>query len=242
MPNNNVNRLKKEKRPVKFSLLKLVKRLIYLFLIVSLASLIYIADRSDIFDPSISWEGDEKTLDNIKRYENSIKPLLDNKYLINLSELKEKIENHPWVAKAGIKRLFWNKLHVKLESHDIAMRWDIDGYISSNGIPFKPSVMEESDKPLAIVSENQVKSLFEDYKKFQLIVDPLKIHRFERIHIDRIWLDNGVQIILGNQMQVERLKKFVEVYEKLKTTSTKIKPKAIFDMRYPKGFALSYLP
>ena len=242
MPNNKVNRPIKEKKTVKFSFLRLVKRVTYLLLIISLAGLIYIADRSDIFNPSISWEGDEKTLVNIKHYENSIKPLLDNKYLIELSELKEKIESHPWIAKANIKRLFWNKIHVKLEAHDIALRWGDDGYISSNGIPFKPNEMVDSDKPIAIVPESQAKNFFKDYKDFQLLINPLKIARFERNHIDRIWLDNSVQVILGNQMQNERLKRFVEVYEKLKSTSTKIKSKGIFDMRYPKGFALSYSP
>ena len=242
MPNNKVNRPIKQRKTVKFSFLRLVKRLIYLFLIISLVGLFYIADRSDIFDPSISWEGDEKTLVNIKHYENSIKPLLDNKYLIELSELKEKIESHPWIAKANIKRLFWNKIHVKLEAHDIALRWGDDGYISSNGMPFKPNEMVDSDKPIAIVPESQAKNFFKDYKDFQLLINPLKIARFERNHIDRIWLDNSVQVILGNQMQNERLKRFVEVYEKLKSTSTKIKSKGIFDMRYPKGFALSYSP
>ena len=242
MPNNKVNRPRKDKKTVKFSFLRLVKRVIYLFLIISLAGLIYVADRSDIFDPSISWEGDEKTLVNIKHYENSIKPLLDNKYLIELAELKEKIESHPWISKANIRRLFWNKIHVELETHDVALRWGDDGYISGNGIPFKPSELVDSDKPIAIVPESQVKTFFENYKDFQLTINPLKIARFERNHIDRIWLDNGVQIILGNQMQNERLKRFVEVYEKLKDTSTKIKSKGIFDMRYPKGFALSYSP
>ena len=242
MPNNKVNRPIKQKKTVKFSFLRLVKRLIYLFLIIFLVGLIYIADRSDIFDPSISWEGDEKTLGNIKHYENSIKHLLGNKYLIELSELKEKIESHPWVAKANIKRLFWNKIHIKLEAHDIALRWGDDGYISSNGIPFKPSELVDSDKPIAIVPESQAKTFFEDYKDFQLVINPLNISRFERNHIDKIWLDDGVQIILGNQIQHERLKRFVVVYEKLKKTSTKIKSKGIFDMRYPKGFALSYSP
>jgi len=242
MPNNKVNRPIKQRKTVKFSFLRLVKRLIYLFLIISLVGLFYIADRSDIFDPSISWEGDEKTLVNIKHYENSIKPLLDNKYLIELSELKEKIESHPWIAKANIKRLFWNKIHVKLETHDVALRWGDDGYISNNGILFKPSELIDSNMPIAIVPESQAKTFFEDYKDFQLIIYPLKITRFERNHIDRIWLDNSVQIILGNQMQNERLKRFVEVYEKLKSTSKKIKSRGIFDMRYPKGFALSYSP
>ena len=242
MPNNKVNRLKKEKKPAKFNLLKLVKRLVYLLLLISLASLFYMADNSDIFDPKISWESDEKLSANIEHYENSIKPLMGNKYLIELSQLKDKIESHPWVARTTIKRLFWNKIHIKLESHDIAMRWGEDGYISSNGIPFKPNQLVDSDTPIAIVPENQVKAFFEDYKNFQSIVDPLNISRFERNHIDKIWLDNNVQIILGNKMQGERLKRFVEVYKKLKVTSLKIKSKGIFDMRYPKGFALSYSP
>ena len=242
MPNNKVNRLKKEEKPVKFNLLKLVKRLLYLLLLVSLAGLFYIADDSDIFDPKISWESDEKLSANIGHYENSIKPLMGNKYLIELSQLKDKIESHPWVARTTIKRLFWNKIHVELETHDVALRWGDDGYISGNGIPFKPRELIDSDKPIAIVPESQVKTFFENYKDFQLTINPLKIARFERNHIDRIWLDNSVQIILGNQMQNERLKRFVEVYEKLKSTSKKIKSRGIFDMRYPKGFALSYSP
>ncbi len=129
-----------------------------------------------------------------------------------------------------------------METHDVALRWGDDGYISNNGILFKPSELIDSNMPIAIVPESQAKTFFEDYKDFQLIIYPLKITRFERNHIDRIWLDNSVQIILGNQMQNERLKRFVEVYEKLKSTSTKIKSRGIFDMRYPKGFALSYSP
>ena len=242
MPNNKVNRLKKEEKPAKFNLLKLVKRLLYLLLLVSLAGLFYIADDSDIFDPKISWESDEKLSANIGHYENSIKPLMGNKYLIELSQLKDKIESHPWVARATIKRIFWNKIHIQLESHDIAMRWGEDGYISNNGILFKPNEPVDSDTPIAIVPENQVKVFFEDYKNFQSIVDPLNISRFERNHIDKIWLDDNVQIILGNQMQDERLKRFVKVYEKLKVTSLRVKSKGIFDMRYPKGFALSYSP
>ena len=79
-----------------------------------------------------------------------------------------------------------------------------------------------------------------DLFKIYVINFPYHTH-FERSNIDQLTLDSNIKIILGYQKQNERLELFVKVYENLKKYK-KVRTRGIFDMRYPKGFALSYSP
>ena len=121
------------------------------------------------------------------------------------------------------------------------MRWGSNGYISTQGVLFKPNLSIDSDAPIAIVSEDQIEQFYIDFVNYQSILGPLIIKQFERSLIDELTLETNVKVILGYQKQSERLKVFIKAYEQLKGSS-KIRKRGIFDMRYPKGFALSYSP
>ena len=118
MAKERINRLKEPRKPFKFVILKFLKKLTYLFILMLFAGLIYIIDSSDLFEPKISWEVDGNLTTETAQYDRLIKPLLNNKYLINLSQLKEKVEQHPWVAKAEVSRLFWNKIRIAVVNHE----------------------------------------------------------------------------------------------------------------------------
>ena len=239
MAKERINRLKEPRKPFKLLILELLKKLSYLFILLLFASLIYIIDSSDLFEPKISWEVDGNLTTETAQYDRLIKPLLNNKYLIGLSQLKEKVEQFPWVAKAEVSRLFWNKIRIAVVKHDIAMRWGSEGYISNQGVLFQPNLSIDSDAPIAIVSEDQIEQFYLDFINYQSILGPLTINQFERSHIDQLILEPNVKVILGYQQQGERLQVFIKAYDKLKGSS-KIRKRGIFDMRYPKGFALSY--
>jgi len=241
MAKERINRFKEPRKPFKLVLLELLKKLTYLFIFLLFAGLIYVIDSSNLFEPKISWEVDGSLTIETAQYDQLIQPLLTNKYLINLSQLKEKVEQYPWIASAEVSRLFWNKIRIAVVKHDIAMRWGAEGYISNQGVLFKPNLSIDSSAPLAIVSEDQIEQFYVDYINYQSILDPLIISQFERSHIDQLILEPNVNVILGYQKQVERLQVFTKAYDKLKESS-KIRKRGIFDMRYPKGFALSYSP
>jgi len=152
MAKERLNRLKEPRKPFKLVLLESLKKLTYLFIFLLIAGLIYVIDSSDLFEPKISWEVDGSLTTETAQYDRLIKPLLNNKYLIDLSQLKEKVEQDSWVAKAEVSRLFWNKIRIAVVKHDIAMRWGFEGYISSQGVLFKPNLSIDSDAPIAIVS------------------------------------------------------------------------------------------
>ena len=65
------------------------------------------------------------------------------------------------------------------------------------------------------------------------------IKTFSKTNIDQLTLEPNVTVILGYQKQKERLDRFLRAYSELKKENKKVK-RATFDMRYPKGFALSY--
>ena len=241
MAKERLNRLIEPKRPFKLVILDFVNKLTYLFLILLFAGLIYVIDSSDLFEPKISWEVDGSLTTETAQYDRLIKPLLNNKYLIDLSQLKAKVEQHPWVAKAEVSRLFWNKIRIAVVKHEIAMRWGSEGYISTQGVLFKPNLSIDSGAPIAIVSEDQIEQFYVDFVNYQSILGPLIIKQFERSLIDELTLETNVKVILGYQQQSERLKVFIKAYDQLKGSS-KIRKRGIFDMRYPKGFALSYSP
>ena len=241
MVKERLNRFKEPRKPVKLVLLGLLRKLTYLFIFLLLAGLIYVIDGSELFEPKISWEVDGSLTTETAQYDRLINPLLNNKYLIDLSQLKETVEQHPWVSKAEVSRLFWNKIRIAIVRHNIAMRWGSEGYISDQGVLFKPNLSIDSDAPIAIVSEDQIEQFYVDFINYRSILGSLTINQFERSHIDQLTLEPNLKVILGYQQQSERLQVFLKAYDQLKGSS-KIRKRGIFDMRYPKGFALSYSP
>ena len=241
MAKERLNRLIEPKKPFKLLILGYLNKLTYLFVFLLFTILIYVIDSSDLFEPKISWEVNGSLTTETSQYDRLIEPLLNNKYLIDLSQLKEKVEQHPWISGAEVSRLFWNKIRIVVVRHEIAMRWGSEGYISTQGVLFKPNLSIDSGAPIAIVSEDQIGQFYVDFLNYQSILSPLIIKQFERSLIDELTLETNVKVILGYQQQSERLKVFIKAYDQLKVSS-KIRKRGIFDMRYPKGFALSYSP
>ena len=170
MAKQQINRLNKPKKPIKVVIKQLGRKLPFLLLIMAIAAMGYNFHRSNLFEPEISWTIDEKLNQSDLYYEQLIAPLLNNKYLINLAELKDTIEAEPWVAQAEADRIFWNKIDIKLSAHIIAMRWQDKGYISTAGIPFEPELLVTSQTPLAVVEEDEALKFFKDYQLYQKIL------------------------------------------------------------------------
>tara|TARA_B110000261_G_scaffold74715_1_gene86612 strand:+ start:155 stop:883 length:729 start_codon:yes stop_codon:yes gene_type:complete len=241
MARERKNYVKKPKKPFKYVLNKIFKSVFYLLLALSIVFLIYLIENSTLLKPNVSWEIKGELQAQAYEYDELIEPLLINKYLLNLPQIKNKLEQSPWISNVEVERIFWNRIRVGLEKHDIAMRFGTEGYISSRGILFKPNLTINSDKPIGIVSETEVKQFYSDFTMYQSILEPVKITLFERTSIDELTLDNNIKVILGYQNQNERLELFVKSFDKLKKYE-KIRTRGIFDMRYPNGFALSYSP
>ena len=184
-----------------------------------------------------------------------IQPLIQDKYQLDLHEIKLALESEPWVNKADVERLFWNSIQIKIEFQQIAMRWEHShckskekincvGYISTQGLLFMPNKITPSDAILARSKpdKNTITQLYTDFEYYRSSVDPMVIKTFSKTNIDQLTLEPNVTVILGYQKLKERLDRFLKAYSdwlELKKKNKKVK-RVTFDMRYPKGFALSY--
>lgn len=181
-----------------------------------------------------------------------IKPLIENKYQLNLTKIKQALESQPWIAKVHIKRLFFNTIQINIESRQIAMRWkntncktkntpNCFGYISNNGILFIPKKKVKSDAVLARSKVDKViiAQLYQDYQNYLKISEKMRIKSFSKTHIDKLVFKPSIKVVLGYQQKHQRLKRFLKAYKELRKTISKTKlNRATFDMRYPKAFAL----
>ena len=67
----------------------------------------------------------------------------------------------------------------------------------------------------------------------------MKIKSISRTNIDQLVIEPNIKVILGYQMQNERLINFKKSYMMHRKKTSRVE-RATFDMRYPKGFTLSY--
>jgi cell division protein FtsQ len=246
---------RKNKRKATFkSILIGTAKIIILFSIISaIAWSLLISNPTKFLNVSIQWKLDKELPISKEILITKIQPHLTDKYKIDLHQIKETIEQEPWVEQAQIKRIFWNYIKIKVVSKKIAMRWKNEkcisqtvlpncfGFISTSGELFIPEIITESDAIQAISNTDMgtINRLYSDYKNYQSIIDPMLIKTITKTNIDKLEVEPNVTVILGYKMQSERLNRFKEVYSKLSKKSKKIK-RATFDMRYPKGFSLSY--
>lgn len=184
--------------------------------------------------------------------EKKIKPSIEDKYQLNLVEIKQALESEPWIAKAQIKRLFFNVIQINIEAQQIAMRWEntdcktkdapnCSGYISNHGVLFTPKKKVNSSAVLtrSEADKKTIIKIHQDYQNYLKISGKMQIKSFSKTHIDQLVFKPNIKVILGYQQKPQRLRRFLKVYKKLKKTISKAElDQATFDMRYPKAFAL----
>lgn len=237
-----------------------IKLFAIIFIILSLTGMtiwsVIILMESRFLKAEVEWKIDKKIPISHAVLKNSVQVLINNKYWLNTSKIKQLLELHPWVAKVHFtEQRFSNNIQINIKSRKIAMRWkntncnkklsaNCTGYISINGKLFTPKKQLMSNAPLALSNADQetVSHLYQDYKIYQKQVGKMSIKSFLKNHIDQITLKPNIKVILGYRHQQKRLKRFLIVYKQLrKKISRKKLNQATFDMRYPKAFALTLI-
>ena len=244
-------RNKRQKTPAQL-LMPLVKSAPFFIALGLIVWGVLSANQAELLKAGVRWDIAKTPPIDLHILKEKIQPLIQDKYQLDLHEIKLALETEPWVNKADIERLFWNSIQIKIEFQQIAMRWEHSqckskekinciGYISTQGVLFIPIKIIPSDALLARSKPdtNTITQLYTDFQYYRSSVDPMVIKTFSKTNIDQLTLEPNVTVILGYQKQKERLDRFLKAYSELKKKNRKVK-QATFDMRYPKGFALSY--
>ncbi len=174
--------------------------------------------------------------------------LRGNFFSVNLENLRQSLEQLPWVRHAEVRRQWPSRIEVTIEEHMPVAFWGnaTGQLVNSYGEVFSAALSVEPvvSMPILIGPLGLAPEMLEYYEQAGEVLKPLG--RFPatltvspRLAL-QLRLDDGMVVELGRQQAKtpvrERLERFVEYYPSV-LAAARQRP-SVVDMRYPNGFAL----
>lgn len=162
--------------------------------------------------------------------------LLGGFFSIDLEGAHAAYEQLPWVRQAEVRRIWPNRLEVRLEEHRTAAAWNDRAMLNTHGEVFPVAPID--GLPRLYAPDGMEREVARRFGEFSALVAPLDT-RIERIVVSarqswRLRLSDGISVELGRERLDERLARFVEFYPRAVGL---VGPMQRVDMRYPNGFA-----
>jgi len=162
----------------------------------------------------------------------------------DLKDLENKLEILPWLQTAEIRRVWPDRLAIKVEEQKALARWNKNSLINTRGKIFTPlSLTEVEDIPQLNGDEQELSKLLDTFKDLQLLFEAaelqLKVLTLNRRYSWSLVLTNGIQLQIGRTHLKQRVKRFISLYPLLQRESKL--PIAKVDLRYDTGLAVTRL-
>ena len=173
-----------------------------------------------------------------------VQPALQGGFLnADLTLLREQLEDLPWIYEATVRRRWPNALEINVIEQLPIARWGEDGFLNHEAEVFQTTRESNWDTlPLLRGGEGDARVLMARYQRLEELLQPLAIQVAE-LSIDErgqlnAVLDSGTELKLGNEEFVERVQRFVAVYQSdLGQRATEL---VRVDLRYETGMAVEF--
>jgi len=197
-------------------------------------------------------------LHNASREEiaNALDGIGGNFFSADLAAVRSRLEQVGWVRQVDARRVWPDRIEVRLEEHVAFARWGDSGYVNSFGEPFAAELdtEEQAKLPLFAGPSGTEGELARRYRRFTELLAPLGAAPEHGVlvavvltprHAWRLRMAGGLELELGRDgaEPVEaRLARFVAAYAdsigRLPRAAAGPEPRRHVDLRYPNGFAL----
>lgn len=167
---------------------------------------------------------------------------------LSLDGVRDALEDLPWVRKAQVRRVWPDRLVVRLEEHQPAARWGESGneWVNTFGEVFAATLPESSRLGLPLLKgpPGTAPQLLVRYSETLAQLQPVDLKPVAVVLSSRLAmslrLDNGMVLALGREQSRSpaslRLQRFIDIYPAA-VAGREPRP-ATVDLRYPNGFAL----
>ena len=216
--------------------------LIYLLMIPCIIFIIYqLLIRIDLPLKEIMIKDDYQNIDLAQVEMINKQYVRGNFFALDLNLIRKAFKKLPWVREVGIRRVWPDKLEVKIEEHRVIGRWVNYGLINDQGEIFNAAFQE--DLPSFYGSSEFAKEMAEKFFEIN------KILQKELMQIDTITLsdrlswevqtNNQMKIYLGRKDVIAKLNLFIDRYQTvLQALDSRIE---YVDLRYKNGFSIKKL-
>ncbi len=168
--------------------------------------------------------------------------LLDGFFLVDLDSVRVAVLNLPWVKAVTVRRVWPDRLHVRVVERQPAARWEAGGLVDVDGDAFRPAVQEvPPGLPVLSGPEGSEALLLGGYRQFGRWLAPLPPIRRASMDARRSWrleLADGTRLIVGRQPAEVRLRRFARVFPAVQADRGSRAERV--DLRYPNGFAVRW--
>ena len=182
------------------------------------------------------------------RIEQLVEPFLAEGFVsLDLSAIRQTLKQEPWVFDASVIRRWPGEVVIGIEEQTVIARWGKTGFLNFRGELFSPArtsraPLDTGAMPLLSGPEGSSERVMSYYRQLN---DALAQYGLEltELSLNRRggWsgkLNGGVDIQLGNEEVMEKVRRFLRAYEGLLAKDfSKVKS---IDMRYSRGFAVAW--
>ena len=162
---------------------------------------------------------------------------------IDLGQLQEVLQQHPWVSRAGIQRQWPSQLQIDVLEEVPIARWSEDAFL--NRLGDKLTIDDNSylaNLPLLNAEFGSSTEVMKQYQRLAQLLLPtgLKMAKLYRNGLGawHIETSKGIRLIIGRNQVGEKIRRLVLVWESdLYKHSDNIET---IDLRYPNGVAVAW--
>ncbi|WP_295405469.1 cell division protein FtsQ/DivIB [uncultured Thiocystis sp.] len=161
----------------------------------------------------------------------------------DLVDLKNAAEELSWVGSASLRRVWPDRLQVRVEEHRPIARWNADRLVTAEGVVFDPGTGTiPAGLPVLEGDDKRAPELVRQYLKWR--EDLMLVgHLIQVLSVDprgdwRLELVMGTDLRLGTGAIEERLTRFIASAPQLEAAGQPLE----VDLRYSNGFAVKWAP
>lgn len=159
-------------------------------------------------------------------------------------QFKERLQQQlPWIRSVNLRRMWPATLRVSLTEKQAIAVWNEDQLLSKEGIVFQPDKRSfPQGLPQLRGPAGEGQEVFSTYQQIQEALQSIPMTVSQVTLTDRgawhVELEGGVQIYLGREDILSRLKRFASVYQQVNSSGQG--HMARIDLRYPNGFSIQW--
>jgi cell division protein FtsQ len=170
--------------------------------------------------------------------------LLDGFVRLKLTDIRQQLLQHPWIFDVVLERHWPDEILIVVTEQTAIARWGDSAYLNHRGELFEPlKQLDDTEKlPRLYGPDNSAEQVMNHFRELGDVLSQENLKLAELRLSDRgdwsLCLDNGIAIVLGAGEVMEKMRRFLTVYQRsLSADFFKVEK---IDMRYSNGFAVAW--